>query len=1196
MRIQRLDITGFKSFTDHAVFSFADGITGIVGPNGCGKSNVVDAVRWVMGEQSAKNLRGRAMEDVIFSGSESQPALSMAEVSLTMRIDEGDSLAPPYAGRAEMTITRRLFRNGESEYLINKTPCRLLDITELFLGTGVGTRAYSIVEQGRVGLIVSAKPEDRRAFIEEAAGVTKYKARRNVAERKMEYTQQNLLRVLDIISELEKRLESLARQAKKADRYKKIKAQMREIELHAASHRFLELQARAKSLEEKLEALGAEERSSYQAVRNLEDTIERDRRLLEAEDQALQLLQQECHTLVNRVQLAEARLSHCADDAQQAQQRIGQDRQEQRAVGQRKVELEDAIRGRQAQTQIDEAKCKEDELSVQAAQEQLRRLAQLETELLQRRAREQEILVDIASRLANQESDLANLARRRAELHSEATRIRSERDDLRADELVLEKTRHRLAQSIADRRLAATQLVERRGLEEIGLDEARQGFADNEVKVISLREALSDRRARLSSLEQIKRNYEGFDRGVRSVMLKAGAASSESGVYGLVADVVSAPAQLEKAIEAALGERMQSVIVEDTEKALELIDYLRSTAEGRSTFLPLRAARESNRRSPELSRPGVVAVAADQASCDEAFAPLVRSLLEDVVIVTDLVAARDLAKDGAAGFTLVTLGGEVLRPDGAITGGALEGPAMGALHKKREIAELTEEIATAEREYNDFLTRHYALQKRIQQSEGVLKGLAKTQHAEELGLAAEERDLHQAVEDLSRIRRQIAAADQRLTGMDEALRALAADEEDAGGRLAQLQLDRAGKEEAIRQVSDELEALKRQTEDASNELTRVRVDVAAHAERLQAARNELSQLCAQLSDAGARQGRLESSIEEAAKKAEDIACSIRLITAERDEHAAKLTMLEQKLAEKRQAQAEFAARIRADEGQLRELRRRLDELTQGLSQLSVEERELAMELEHLMEQVRERHQLELSEELHRFHLQALPSDHESRLKELRSQVERLGEINLTAIDEHAEVLARCDFLRKQEKDLESSLLQLRQAIARIDRTSRQRFTKTFELVDEKFQQIFPRLFGGGRAALMLTDSDAGGEPGVEIVAQPPGKKLQSVNLLSGGEKALTAVSLIFAIFLIKPTPFCILDEVDAPLDEANVGRYNDMVREISKQCQFILITHNKRTMEVLDTLYGVTMEEPGISKLVSVRMRDAIVANENQAA
>jgi chromosome segregation protein len=293
---------------------------------------------------------------------------------------------------------------------------------------------------------------------------------------------------------------------------------------------------------------------------------------------------------------------------------------------------------------------------------------------------------------------------------------------------------------------------------------------------------------------------------------------------------------------------------------------------------------------------------------------------------------------------------------------------------------------------------------------------------------------------------------------------------------------------------------------------------------------------------------------------------------------------------------ELAARIRADDAQLREARQRLDDLTQGLSQLSVEERELAMDLEHLIEQVRERHQLELGEELHRFHLAPLPANHETRVKELREQVERLGEINLTAIDEHAEVAGRCDFLRRQKQDLENSLLQLRQAIGRIDRTSRERFKKTFELVNDKFQILFPRLFGGGRASLMLTESETGGEPGVEIFAQPPGKKLQSVNLLSGGEKALTAVSLVFSIFLIKPSPFCILDEVDAPLDEANVGRYNDMVREISKQCQFILITHNKRTMEVLDTLYGVTMEEPGVSKLVSVKMRDAIAANENQAA
>jgi chromosome segregation protein len=1196
MRIQRLDITGFKSFTDRSVFSFSEGITGIVGPNGCGKSNVVDAVRWVMGEQSAKNLRGRGMEDVIFSGSETKPALSMAEVSLTLRIEDGDPLAPQYSGLSELTVTRRLFRSGESEYLINKTPCRLLDITELFLGTGVGTRAYSIVEQGRVGLIVSAKAEDRRAFIEEAAGVTKYKARRKTAERKLEYTQQNLLRVTDIVSELEKRLDSLARQAKKADKYKKIKAQLREIELHAASHRFLELHGRAKVLQEKLEVLGTEERSSYEEVRKLEGAIESDRRALETEEEALQVLQQDCHALESQVQVADERLNHWRQDAQQAQQGLEHGQKEQRLLAARRAELEDAIRTRESKEQTDELERKEVEVSAQVAEEDLRRLTHLETELLPRQAREQAILVQIASGLANQESDLANLGRRRDELHTQQSTIDSERDGLRADELVLEKARHQLAQCIADRRLAATQLAERRGAEEMDLDQAREEFAESEVKVIWLREELADKRARLSSLEQIQRNYEGFDRGVRAVMLEAGTGSGKSGVYGVVADVVSAPARLERAIEAALGERLQGVIVEDRDRAIELIEHLKSTADGRSTFLPMRAADGLNPPLPDLSHPGVIALAADQVSCDEVFAPLVRSLLEGVLIVADLAAARDYADKHPPGFTLVTLEGEVLRPDGAITGGALEGPAIGALQKKREIAELFSDIAAAETEYNEFLTRHYALQKRMLQSESVLKGLAQTQHAEEIGLATEEKDLQKTAGDLSRIRQQLAAAEQRMAAVEEALGGLLASEEDARGQLAQLQLERAGREETLQQLGRELEALKRRSEKASDQLTGLRVKAAANAERAQAARKELGQLRDQVSEVTARLERLECGILEASKKAEDVAGWIRATTAERNDHGARLRTLQEGLADKRRAHAEFAARIRADEARLRELRARLDELTQGLSQLSIDERELAIELEYLIDQVRERHQLELSHELHRFHLEALPSGHEARLKELRAQVERLGEINLTAIDEHAEVASRCDFLCKQQKDLEHSLLQLRQAIARIDRTSRERFEKTFELVNEKFQLIFPRLFGGGRAALMLTESEASGEPGVEIVAQPPGKKLQSVNLLSGGEKALTAVSLVFAIFLIKPTPFCMLDEVDAPLDEANVGRYNDLVREISKRCQFILITHNKRTMEVLDTLYGVTMEEPGVSKLVSVKMRDAIAANENQAA
>jgi chromosome segregation protein len=576
---------------------------------------------------------------------------------------------------------------------------------------------------------------------------------------------------------------------------------------------------------------------------------------------------------------------------------------------------------------------------------------------------------------------------------------------------------------------------------------------------------------------------------------------------------------------------------------------------------------------------------------------LVKSLLRGVVIVSDLAAAREYAANGGQGFTLVTLEGELLAPDGAVTGGVPEGPASGALQKKREIVELSQEIAKTEEAYNEMLTQHYALQKRIQQAEGVLRGLAKTQHVEEINLATQEKDLHKLSEDLSRVRQQLQSVERERLDLEETAQAVCRQEEATRGELAHLQLDRDQREEDVRRMGEELKALAQRAEGVSTELTSLRVKVASSAERMEAARKELEQLDQRQAELTARGSRLEENVRQTSARLEEVGRSEQETAGLRSEQMATLESLSGELEGRRSQHADSASAVRAQDGRLRELRSRLEELGQGLSQLSLQERELALALEHLVEQIRDRHQLELTDELHRFHLSPpLPPDHEHRLSEMRAQVERIGEINLTAIEEHAEVSSRCQFLSAQQKDLESSLERLKQAISRIDRTSREKFKKTFESIDSRFQQVFPRLFGGGRASLQLTEVEGGGEPGVEIVVQPPGKKLQNVNLLSGGEKALTAVSLLFAIFLTKPTPFCILDEVDAPLDEANVGRYNDLVREMSKVSQFIIITHNKRTMEVLDSLYGVTMEEPGISKLVSVKFKDTAAANENQAA
>jgi chromosome segregation protein len=1197
MRIKRLDITGFKSFMDRSVFTFDDGVTGIVGPNGCGKSNVVDSIRWVMGEQSAKNLRGRGMEDVIFNGSETKQALSMAEVSLTFKIENGDQLAPQYAGFSEVTVTRRLFRSGESEYLINKAICRLLDITELFLGTGVGTRAYSIIEQGRVGLIVSAKPEDRRAFIEEAAGVTKYKARRRAAERKMELTEQNLLRVKDIVTELEKRLDSLDRQAKKAEKYRKLRAEIREIELHQSSHRYLELLAGKKVLQAKLEELSTEEQAALTQVHSLEETVTARRTQHEAEALELQRIQGEVHQLETQVQRDAQDVGHWTQDVEATRARISQGEEELSALKERLEQLAKDVAAREEELAQISSNTKDDEVALNVAQEELRRTTQLQSEVALRLEQERTALVALAGRLANHESNLLNLAKAKGDLEARRAKNRAEVDTLRQEESKLEAARTDVANRVTLTRSLALELAERKGVEEATLSQTQQAFAENEIQVIAAREALTDKRSRLHSLEEIQRNYEGFDRGVRAVMLKVGSAAKEQGVWGLVADVVSTTPRFEKALEAALGERLQHVIVEHREKGLELVEYLKSMSEGRSSFLPMDLIRPPLLQEPDLQQPGVLGQAMNEIRCEDTVRPVIQTLLGDVVILEDLASARAYAQNGGAAFTLVTLDGEVLKSDGSVVGGVLEGPAVGALQKKREISELAEEVGKAEVLYNEILTRHYTLQKQMGQTEGVLKGLSKNHHAEELNLATQEKDLHKAGEDLAKLRERIHALDDEDGQFGRSLDALLLEEESSRGEVAHAQADKDSREERLRQLSAELDSLRHKGEGLSTKVTTLRVKLAAFIERADAARKELEAFRLSQSEGLERSERLDETLVENRSHVETLSEQISAAVERREQSAARLEELTSGLTQRREAHAEESVSLRGQDSEVKELRARLEELTQGLAELSLKDRELALELSHLVEQIRERHQTELAHELHNYHWRRrLEASSETRLKDLKGQVDRMGEINLTAIEEHAELSKRFDFLSGQKSDLENSMDQLRQAIAKIDKTSRERFEETFAVVNEKFQQVFPRLFGGGRAGLILTEAPPGGEAGVEIVAQPPGKKLQSVTLLSGGEKALTAVSLIFAIFLIKPTPFCLLDEVDAPLDEANVGRYNDMVREMSQQSQFIIITHNKRTMEVSDTLYGVTMEEPGISKLVSVKLKEALpAANENVA-
>ena len=1195
MRIKKLDICGFKSFMDRALFQFDERVTGVVGPNGCGKSNVVDAIRWALGEQSARHLRGRAMEDVIFNGSESKAPLSMAEVTLTFANDTPELLPAQYKGFAEISVTRRLFRSGESEYLINKTPCRLLDVSELFLGTGVGTKGYSIIEQGRIGLIVSAKPEDRRRLIEEAAGITLYQSRRKAAERKMELTEQNLTRIRDLTRELGRRLDSLSRQARKAEKYRRIKAEIRDIELHAASLRYLELSSLIRAAERSARVLDGEARSLESEIAQREAALEVLEGDLRQAEEGLRALNAKAHEADNACKVGQANAEAYQREKADLDRRVREGHVE-------RVDLESAEKAialeiehlRAEAARLSEATGEErrmDEVAarigaVSAEEKSAQKL--LELERVQ--------LMDVMSRLASGQSHLENMDRQRAEITQRAELARAEALALEAQIVALEEARQVALDKLGAARQLKFSLEERRADEENTLARVRMELAESEVRLIAQREALGDKRSRLHSLEEIQENYEGFGRGVRAVMGR-----KQSDILGLVSDLVRAPADLEKAIEAALGERLQTIVVSTQKSALEQLAFIRANDEGRANFLPCDLLDTWGNSADQRALPplptqatlaGFIGVAAQLIEVDAPYRALAAHLLGRVVVVRDLDAGLAFLRLGRPEL-VVTLDGEILEPSGGLGGGALEGAGVGALHKKREIAELAEEVARLDDEHRVAQEQHRCLAERAAQIEASLKGLSDESHSEALQVVEQEKDLHKATEDLAQARARHGKLAAEIDEMERTLSSLADRERVLTGERVQAEGERGAREARVGELSEALARVRVEMSALAAEQTELQVKTAAEGERRDGIARALARAEASEKELCERRRRLENTLEQSAVRREEIAALIQT-TAEEIER--RMEVHAQMAGEERSARAEceeLGERVRLDNAALRADRQRLEKLQGQCAEQSMKVREQNLELGHLEETIRDRYNVELREALSDYHALPLPNEAEqSRLRGMREQIEKMGEINLTAIEECAEVEARHGQMQRQQQDLERSLHQLRKAIVRINRTSKERFRQAFDAINEKFQQLFPRLFNGGSAGLVLTESEDGeSEPGIEIMAQPPGKKLQSVNLLSGGEKALTAVSLIFAIFLIKPTPFCLLDEVDAPLDEANVTRYNELIREMSQVSQFILITHNKRTMQVADTLYGVTMQEPGISSLVNVKM-SKLAANE----
>ena len=1183
MRLKRLEMVGFKSFAQKTVVELTPGITAVVGPNGCGKSNIVDALRWAMGEQSARHLRGHLMEDVVFNGSDSLPATGMAEVSITFDNEDGRGPAE-YNSFSEIMVTRRLFRSGESEYAINKVNCRLKDVIELFLGTGVGSKAYSIVEQGKVDELVNSKPEERRGLIEEAAGTSKYKSRKLVAEKKLERTQQNLLRVSDIVREIERQIHTMELQAKKAERFRALRAELKDKELaytglqrRALNQDITQYEAQLTSVEDHLA-------EHLTALRGKEAENESVRLSLMEADKEIGAQQENVYQHRARIQAEEQKLDFSKKDLAQ----LGQTESETRAT---LLLLDEKVKTL-AQEVEELNKAKESFVQLSLFEETLLQDKEGELESLQARIRslqseldrDKEAIIEAANQIAYLKNDSLAKEKRRGEIRREFARSQEDHsvaaqsleiceqkriDAKRALEISLEQARERAIEAAQ-----TTATIQ-------SLDQAND---EQERKVGTLKQRIQESRSRLLSLEDLQRNYEGYQEGVRAIMRKRAQQPTPNGIHGLVAEVIDAPEPYEKALTAVLGDRLQYVIVKGHEEGVEAIEYLKREAFGRGSFIPLELSRKQHRPLP-LGEAEMVAPLLEMITVKEGYHEVADYLLSDVAVVKDLKAGLALWNRNGFYCTLVTPDGEVIDPMGIVTGGSGDSLEGSFLAQRRRMRELTTLLTELDAQFQIEERQITTLKDELAQAETKKSLLGAEIHRLELDRVRLEHQHLAANQEFERLTQTLQALTQEQSDLTSALQSLD-DEIQHLNRSAEACLqNKVEREQALTTKQTEFSELRTAVVAVEAAVTQSRIRNAALGERKENTHlnlaNRLKQRAEAAQEIATRQGRIDD------------------IQRRRSEIAALLTQAEDSLALGRTQLQELEERLGADRQKYRGISMNLAEIEESIKELRPlgeacqEEKsrvhlllaEKRLNLQHLADNLREKYEIDL-----RNLTLEISENSPSRdqliadIDELRSRLERMGDVNLAAIGEYEELTTRFQFMNRQKEDLEKAIADLQQTIVKLNRICRLRFKESFEEINEKFEAIFPRLFRGGKAKLVLTDENDFLETGVDIVVQPPGKKLQSITLLSGGEKALTAVSLLFAIFLTKPSPFCFLDEVDAPLDDANLDRFNDMIKELSQFSQFVLVTHNKKTMQAAEVLYGITMAEPGVSKVVSVRM------------
>ncbi|MDV2580570.1 chromosome segregation protein SMC [Alkalibacillus haloalkaliphilus] len=1182
MFLKRLETVGFKSFAERVSVDFVPGVTAVVGPNGSGKSNITDAIRWVLGEQSAKSLRGAKMEDVIFSGSDTRKGLNVADVTLVL--DNRDHQLP--IEYDEVAVTRRVYRSGDSDYLINKQPCRLKDITDLFMDSGLGKEAFSIISQGKVEEILSSKSEERRSIFEEAAGVLKYKKRKVHAQKKLSETQDNLSRVEDIIHEIEGQLEPLEKQAETAKQYLELRDQLEKEEV---SLLVAEIEAihtdwdhLLTSIEHLKEQLAAEKAVIQQDDANLEEKREiihsLEKQINKWQDEKLYLTK-EIEQLEGQKNVLAERLKHFDESKDKLESNVQTHSDH---VDQIKLDIED----HEARLAVMQSSRNETKQQIKALKDRLASSeGNIEETIEQHKAEYIDLLNEQAASRNEKhsvEKQIEQIEERKKRLDERFDQMIQDRESLQTEFNEYEQQKIAFEQQLTEVKQAYERL-------ETQLNDQQETIYTDEEKLNQAYRIIEQLRSKKEMLEDMKESYSGFYYGVKAI-LQAKERSQLNGVHGAVAQLIQVPQDYVTAMETALGAQAQHIVVSTDKDARDAIQYLKQSKSGRATLLP-QSTMKSRLIDERIQRTiqnadGFIGVASQLVNFDESYREIAENLLGNVIVTHSLKEANAVAKQINHRYRIVTLDGDVVNPGGSMSGGAKKNSNQVSLFtREQELDEIKEKLTNYESKTETF--QEELKQKRSQLDH--LKGQLTNKEEELTQVQSSYQEVNQKLQSaeiqLSNMNKQLEVYDQENQQFEQ-------DRQNLKQQLTTLEstlVEQSNKSNELKQIIDDLtenqSSYKAEQDEQQEQLNNLQIRLAEQDSDVRNQEERVNQLKADLEEEVETKTQTEKELKDL-KESHEKSHTVEGLTESLQNHRNQLVRVNSQLEEAREKR-EQEMQLQEDlEREIKEKNRLYEEKSSQLQKYEVQANRLDVDLENRLQQLSDEYSMTF-ERAKQVHGPAEDIEEaKQQVAQTKQQIKSLGHVNIGSIEEYERVQERYAFLTDQRDDLLEAKETLHSIIDEMDEEMVRKFSETFFKIQEEFEKVFKELFGGGHAELKLTNPDDLLETGVDIIAQPPGKKLQQLGLLSGGERALTAIALLFAILRVRPVPFCVLDEVEAALDEANVVRFAGYLKQFSAQTQFIVITHRKGTMEHADVLYGVTMQESGVSKMVSVKLEE----------